>query len=255
MISAEQNSAIRYARRLVNESRHLVAFTGAGMSTASGIPDFRSKGTGLWEHDDPMAVASLTTFRTNPRRFWEWKRGLMRQIWQAQPNPAHLALAQLEAGGLLKALITQNIDGLHQRAGSRKVYELHGTIQTLTCPSCRRKFHADQFRQVIETSDEIPLCPDCQAVIKPDVVLFEEMLPQITWTEAERHCTRADVIIVAGSSLEVWPAATLPEIAVSNGAKLILVNLSPTFMDPRAEVLLTANVAEALPLLVEPPLV
>jgi NAD-dependent deacetylase len=250
MTTPELNNAIEQASRLVRDARHLVAFTGAGISTASGIPDFRSKGTGLWEHDDPMAVASLTTFRTNPKRFWDWKRGLMRQVWRAQPNPAHLALAQLEADGRLKALITQNIDGLHQRAGSRNVYELHGTIETLTCPACRQKFHAEQFREIIETTEELPRCPACQAVVKPDVVLFEEMLPQLTWQDAEKHCRRADVIIVAGSSLEVWPAATLPEIAVSNGARLILANLSPTFMDAHAEVLLNANVADVLPLLV-----
>ncbi len=250
MISAEQDLAIQHARRLVNDAQHLVAFTGAGMSTASGIPDFRSKGTGLWEHDDPMAVASLTTFRTNPKRFWDWKRGLIRQVWQAQPNPAHLALAQLEKNGRLKALITQNIDGLHQRAGSRNVYELHGTIETLTCPACRRAYSAVEFRELIETTNDMPRCLSCGEVVKPDVILFEEMLPQQTWRAAEKHCMRADVIIVAGSSLEVWPAATLPEIAVSNGAKLILINLSPTFIDPRAEVLLNANVAEALPLLV-----
>jgi NAD-dependent deacetylase len=251
MISGEQLSAVQHARQLVNEARHLVAFTGAGMSTASGIPDFRSKGTGLWEHDDPMAVASLTTFRTNPKRFWDWKRGLMRQVWQAQPNPAHLALAHLEKAGRLQALITQNIDGLHQRAGSKNVFELHGTIETLTCPACRQRYSASQFREIIENTEEMPRCPSCGQVLKPDVVLFEEMLPQQTWNAAEKHCARADVIIVAGSSLEVWPAATLPEIAVSNGAKLILVNLSPTLMDPHAEILLSANVAEILPLFLE----
>jgi NAD-dependent deacetylase len=251
MISGEQLSAVQHARQLVNEARHLVAFTGAGLSTASGIPDFRSKGTGLWEHDDPMAVASLTTFRTNPKRFWDWKRGLMRQVWQAQPNPAHLALAHLEKAGRLQALITQNIDGLHQRAGSKNVFELHGTIETLTCPACRQRYSASQFREIIENTEEMPRCPACGQVLKPDVVLFEEMLPQQTWNAAEKHCARADVIIVAGSSLEVWPAATLPEIAVSNGAKLILVNLSPTFMDPHAEILLSANVAEILPLFLE----
>jgi NAD-dependent deacetylase len=249
MISVEQPGAIQRARQLVAEANHLVAFTGAGMSTASGIPDFRSKGSGLWEHDDPMEVASLTTFRNNPRRFWDWKRGLMRQVWRAQPNPAHLALARLEKAGRLEAIITQNIDGLHQQAGSTHVYELHGTIQTLTCPGCGHSYPTEQFRALIETSEEMPRCPTCRLVLKPDVVLFEEQLPQITWEAAERHCTQADVILVAGSSLEVWPAATLPEMAVSNGAQLILVNYSPTFLDPRAEVLLRANVAEILPLL------
>lgn len=249
MIPAGDQDKINLARRFIHESRHLVAFTGAGISTPSGIPDFRSKGTGLWERYDPMEVASLTTFRTAPSRFWDWKRNLMRQIWQAQPNPAHQALAQLEARGSLAAVITQNIDGLHQRAGSHTVLELHGTVETMTCPACRKQVPSSLYRKLIEESDEMPRCKSCGAIMKPDVVLFEENLPPKVWRAAEDHCVRADVILVAGSSLEVWPAATLPELAVSNGARLIIANLSPTFLDSRAEVLLPFDVAEALPLI------
>ena len=251
MIAAGEQTKIDQARRLIQESRHLVAFTGAGLSTPSGIPDFRSKGTGLWERFDPMEVASLTTFRTAPTRFWDWKRPLMRQIWQAQPNPAHMALAQLEAQSRLSAVITQNIDGLHQRAGSRAVFELHGTVETMTCPACRKQVSSSLYRQLIEESDEIPRCEACGRIMKPDVVLFEENLPTRVWQAAEEHCTRADVILVAGSSLEVWPAATLPEMAVSHGARLIIANLSPTFLDSQALVLLPFDVAEALPLILK----
>jgi NAD-dependent deacetylase len=249
MIPAGELAKIELARKLIREARHLVAFTGAGISTPSGIPDFRSKGSGLWERFDPMEVASLTTFRTAPTRFWDWKRPLMRQIWQAQPNPAHFALAQLEAQCRLSAVITQNIDGLHQRAGSRAVFELHGTVDTMTCPACRIQTPSSHYRKLIEESDEIPRCDTCGGIMKPDVVLFEENLPPRTWHAAEEHCGRADVILVAGSSLEVWPAATLPEMAVSNGARLIIANLSPTFLDSQAQVLLPFDVAEALPLI------
>ena len=249
MIPAGEQAKIDLARKLIREAHHLVAFTGAGISTPSGIPDFRSKGTGLWERFDPMEVASLTTFRTAPTRFWNWKRPLMRQIWQAQPNPAHLALAQLEAQSKLSAVITQNIDGLHQRAGSREVFELHGTVETMTCPVCRIHTPSSHYRKLIEESEEIPRCETCGAIMKPDVVLFEENLPPRTWRAAEEHCERADVILVAGSSLEVWPAATLPEMAVSNGARLIIINLSRTFLDSQAQVLLPFDVAEALPLI------
>jgi len=247
MISLEIQQRIDYAREIIRQARHLVAFTGAGISTPSGIPDFRSKGSGLWEQYDPMEVASLTTFRNHPERFWEWKRPLMLKIWDAQPNPAHQALARLEANGRVRAVITQNIDGLHQRAGSQNVLELHGSIESMSCPGCARKYPSLQFRPLLEQGRDFPRCPVCQRILKPEVVLFEEMLPRGTWQAAEEHCARADVILVAGSSLEVWPAAQLPEMAVSHGASLILVNLSPTYLDTRAEVLLPLDVSEAIP--------
>lgn len=251
MISLEIQQRIDYAREMIRQAQHLVVFTGAGISTPSGIPDFRSKGSGLWEQYDPMEVASLTTFRNHPERFWEWKRPLMLKIWDAQPNPAHQALARLEKTGKVRAVITQNIDGLHQRAGSQNVLELHGSIETMSCPRCARRYPSLQFRPILEQGQGIPHCPVCQQVLKPDVVLFEEMLPRGTWHAAEEHCAQADVILVAGSSLEVWPAAQLPEMALSHGAKLILVNLSPTYLDTRAEALIPLDVSEAIPQLTQ----
>lgn len=248
MIPTDLQQKIDHARNLIQHATALVAFTGAGISTPSGIPDFRSKGSGLWEQYDPMEVASLTTFRHHPERFWEWKRPLMCQIWKSSPNPAHRALAQLESNGQLKAIITQNIDGLHQRAGSRKVFELHGTIESMTCTACQKQYASQNFRSQLEDG-LIPHCPTCAAILKPDVVLFEEMLPQQVWRAAERYCLRADVMLVVGSSLEVWPAANLPEMAASNGANVIVVNLSSTFLDARAEVVLPMDVAVALPML------
>ncbi len=256
-------AAIEAAAGLLRSARHAVAFTGAGISTPSGIPDFRSRGTGLWERDDPMEVASLAVFRSRPERFYGWLRPLLRGAWAAEPNPAHLALAQMEAAGILKAVITQNIDDLHQRAGSKSIYEVHGSLRTVTCPRCHETYPSEQFRAVLESSgettkgvqsttglpgrDPIPHCPRCHQVLKPDITLFGEMLPAETWQGAEEQCFLADVILVAGSSLEVWPAASLPALAVENGARLIINNLTPTSLDRHADVLLPANVAEVLP--------
>ncbi len=240
-------AAIEAAAGLLRSARHAVAFTGAGISTPSGIPDFRSHGTGLWERDDPMEVASLAVFRSRPERFYGWLRPLLRGAWAAEPNPAHLALAQLEAAGILKAVITQNIDDLHRRAGSKNIYEVHGSLRTVTCPRCHETYLSEQFRAVLQGLEPIPHCPRCHQVLKPDITLFGEMLPAETWRGAEEHCFLADVILVAGSSLEVWPAASLPELAVENGAHLIINNLTPTHLDRHADVLLPANVAEVLP--------
>jgi NAD-dependent deacetylase len=251
MISAGLQKSIDRARGILSQARHGVAFTGAGISTPSGIPDFRSKGTGMWEKYNPMETASLTVFRNDPKRYWDWKRPLMLGAWDAQPNPAHYALARLESIGLLKAVITQNIDGLHQRAGSKTVLEVHGTIDTMTCPTCQRQYPSLQFRLALEQPVGFPLCPQDNTILKPDVVLFEESLPMKTWKLAEEHSDAADVMIVVGSSLEVYPAAYLPGVAAGHGAKIIVANLSPTYIDDDAAVLLPADVAEILPALVE----
>lgn len=243
---------LQQAAGLLRQARHAVAFTGAGISTPSGIPDFRSTGTGLWEKHNPMEVASLSVFRTHPERFYNWLRPLLQGIWSAQPNPAHRALAHLEAAGLLKALITQNIDDLHQRAGSRQVLEVHGSLRTMTCPRCGKEHPARQFQAALsgeDGSDRLPRCPGCSAVMKPDITLFEEMLPVTTWQAAERHCQQADLMLVAGSSLEVWPANSLPQLAVESGAALVIINFSATPLDRYAEVLLRGDVAEILPAL------
>jgi NAD-dependent deacetylase len=247
-------SSLEQARKIIRQARHLVAFTGAGISTPSGIPDFRSKGSGMWERYDPIETASLTTFRTNPQRFWDWKRPLMLRMWDAQPNPAHQALAQAEQEGILKAVVTQNIDALHQRAGSKNVFELHGTIDTIHCPRCRTGWKSIEFRPILEQEGAMPRCPTDQAVLKPDVVLFEEALPQVAWREAERHSRLADVMLVVGSSLGVYPAAYLPEFALQGGARLILVNLSPTHLDSEATVCLPFDVATTLPAILKAPI-
>lgn len=259
--ASQEDAALQTAAGLLRAARHAVVFTGAGISTPSGIPDFRSQGTGLWQRDNPMEVASLAVFQSRPERFYGWLHPLLESIWAAEPNPAHHALAQLEAAGIIQAVITQNIDNLHQRGGSKNVFEVHGSLRTVTCPHCRQTFPSEQFRGQVGVTGEptreppgqtpvrvqIPRCPQCSQVLKPDITLFGEMLPYETWLKSEAHCKQADVILVAGSSLEVWPAASLPELAVENGAHLIINNLSPTPLDGRADVLLPGNVAEILP--------
>ncbi len=247
MSAQSLHAAVQKAAEILSSARHAVVFTGAGISTPSGIPDFRSQKTGLWERFDPMEVASISAFRLQPERFYGWLRPLLADIWKAEPNPAHLALAQLEAAGILKAIITQNIDALHQRAGSKTVLEVHGSLETMTCPRCAQTLPSIQFQPHLQSAEAMPRCPACQRVLKPDITLFGEMLPAKTWMQAEEHCRRADAILVVGSSLEVFPAAALPEIAVENGAALIINNLSPTHLDPSADVLIPRNVAEAIP--------
>jgi NAD-dependent deacetylase len=259
--SAQADAALQTAAGLLRSARHAVVFSGAGISTPSGVPDFRSKGTGLWEQYDPMEVASLAVFQSRPDKFYDWLRPLLQTIWKAQPNPAHIALAQMEAAGFIKAVVTQNIDDLHQRAGSKNIYELHGSLLTISCPRCRKIFPSEQFRAQVEGAGRqgnsiqepqsrgngLPRCPHCQRVLKPDIVLFGEMLPTETWRAAEDHCKRADVMLVVGSSLEVWPAASLPELAQEYGAHLIIINYTPTHLDGSADALLPYNVAEVLP--------
>ncbi len=245
-------AAIEAAAGLLRSARHAVAFTGAGISTPSGIPDFRSQNTGLWERFDPLEVASIEVFRSRPEKFYGWIRPLLQGIWAAQPNPAHIALAQLEAAGKIQAVITQNIDDLHQRAGTRNIYEVHGSLRSMTCSRCGMTYPSDQFQAQLKGEegdhrDGMPHCPNCGRILKPDITLYGEMLPFDIWSEAEEHCRRADLMIVAGSSLEVWPAASLPQLAVENGARLIINNLSPTYLDPQADVLLPLDVASALP--------
>ena len=247
MNAAELEAAIQKAADLLRKSHHAVAFTGAGVSTPSGIPDFRSARSGLWMKNDPMKVASLTSFRYTPQVFFDWLRPLATQIVNAEPNPAHLALAKMEKAGILKALITQNIDGLHQRAGSHNVFEVHGSMNTLSCPKCHAVVASTPYLAPFVKDGTLPVCPDCGSLLKPDIVLFEEMLPMKTWRAAEQYSERADVYLIAGSSLEVMPAAGLPYYAVEHKAAVIINNYTPTYLNEQAEVVITINVAEALP--------
>ncbi|MDR3572666.1 MAG: NAD-dependent deacylase [Anaerolineaceae bacterium] len=247
MKETEQAELIRKASQLLSNSNYTVVLTGAGISTSSGIPDFRSQGTGLWQKNDPLEVASLTAFRYTPEKFFNWLRPLAKDIWQAKPNPAHIALAELEKAGWIKAIITQNIDGLHQAAGAENVVEVHGSATTLTCLSCRKSFPVSDFVQAFIIEGDMPHCPSCSKLLKPDIILFEEMLPMNAWSQAQYHCENADLILVIGSSLEVTPANSLPIYALENGAHLIINNYSSTYLDGQADVLLPVDIIEAIP--------
>ena len=242
---------IEKAANLILSSNYAVALTGAGISTPSGIPDFRSTNHGLWHKYNPMDVASLSIFRLKPERFFEWFRPLAKLIFFAEPNPAHLALSELENLGYLKAIITQNIDGLHQKAGSSSVLEVHGTLNTLTCINCYTQFEVKEFIQPYINEGKIPHCQHCGGILKPDAILFEEQLPQRTWLQVEKEINKCDLLIVLGSSLEVLPVARLPYQAVSKDAKLVIINNQETYMDIRADVVLHQDVAEALPKIME----
>ncbi len=245
--SPATTNALEDAAGLFRRARRIVVLTGAGISTPSGIPDFRSEGTGLWSRDEPLEAASLTTFRTSPEKFFQWFRPLASQIFNAQPNAAHLALADLERHGTMVSIATQNIDGLHQKAGSNKVFELHGTIRTLSCTQCFKRYESPPFLQAYIENGTIPLCANCNGILKPDVILFGEQLPQSAWFEAQRETRQADLMLVAGSSLEVLPVAGLPMQAVDRGAHLIVINNTPTYINIRADVVLMEDVAATLP--------
>lgn len=247
MSSPINNEAIQQASQIIYNSQYAIALTGAGISTPSGIPDFRSQGTGLWTKNNPFRVASLTAFKQRPEVFYNWLRPLAESMWQAQPNPAHIALAELEKAGYIKAVITQNIDLLHQKAGSRNIIEVHGSMNSLSCLRCQTKYPLNDFIIPFLQDKRMPYCPSCGNLLKPDIVLIEEFLPTNTWMQAQFHCQEADVMIVIGSSLEMYPAASLPNYAVENGAHLIINTLSSTPMDNQADILLPYNVEETIP--------
>ena len=242
---------IEHAADLLQASRYAVALTGAGISTPSGIPDFRSSDNGLWRKYNPMEVASLSAFRTRPEKFFDWFRPLTNLIIEAQPNPAHQALAHLEKIGILKSIITQNIDGLHQKAGSQSIYEIHGSLNTLTCVECYRQFRASEYVKPYVEDGIVPHCRECGGLLKPDVILFEEQLPRQVWLAAEEEIRKSDLMIVVGSSLEVNPVAQLPYKVVARGGKLLIVNQQTTYMNDRADLVFSADAAEVLPKIVE----
>ena len=239
--------SIGRAAELILGAKYAVAFTGAGISTPSGIPDFRSPESGLWTKDDPMVVASIHTFRTEPAVFYEWIRPTARLFAEAEPNAAHLALAELEETGLLKAVITQNIDNLHQRAGSKRVLELHGHLREAVCMRCRRIIPAKGLVQRYMVEGKVPYCQDCGGALKPMAVFMGEPLPMDVFLDAQLESELCDLMLVVGSSLTVVPAANLPLAACRQGAALIIVDYRETRADAVADVVIRGDVAEVLP--------
>ena len=217
-----------------------VVLTGAGVSTESGIPDFRSP-TGIWASVDPLEVASIDAFRRDPERVWAFYRTRIQMLLEAEPNAAHLAVAELEQRGLVRAVVTQNIDMLHTRAGSADVVEVHGSIRTAVCPACGNIEELDQVLAQLELVPA-PLCGECGAILKPGVTLFGELLPQNAFERATELARDAGLVLVVGSSLEVWPVAGLPLEA----AALAIVNRGRTALDERAVLKLDAGAGEVL---------
>lgn len=247
----ELNQQIEQALELLKNANNVVAMTGAGISTISGIPDFRSPNSGLWDKVDPLEVASIHAFRQNPKTFYTWIHPLAHLFLDAKPNAAHYALTKLESSGKLKSVVTQNIDDLHTKAGSQTVYELHGHLRDMTCIQC---YHIQQstdiFSKFIE-DQQVPTCPKCGGVLKPNVILFGEQLPMQEFVVAQMAIEEADLMLVVGSSLEVAPAADLPLVALDNGAKMVIINYQPTYLDSKADVVINNEIATILPQIVD----
>lgn len=247
----DTDQAIQRLAQWLANSRGAVAFTGAGISTPSGIPDFRSAESGLWKNCDPMEVASIYGFRRNPRAFYDWVHPLTSTTFTAQPNAAHHALVELEQRGILQGIITQNIDMLHTRAGNQTVYELHGHMREATCINCFEVYDGIPILEQFIRDHAIPRCPACDGVLKPNVILFGEQLPIRILQDAQKAARTCDVMVVVGSSLEVAPASEIPIIAKRCGAKVAIINLSPTDMDHHADVVIHGDAAEILPSIVQ----
>jgi NAD-dependent deacetylase len=230
---------------LLKESACTVALTGAGISVPSGIPDFRSPGTGLWEQVDPMKVAHIDAFHRDTAGFWEYYRPRFQMLGHKRPNPAHEALAELERRGLLEGVVTQNIDRLHRAAGSEAVVEVHGSIATSSCTTCGASYDIDAVEALFD-EDGIATCSGCMGKVKPDVVLFGELLPAAAMAEAEALCARAELLLCIGSSLEVYPVAGLPELTLEGGGKVAVITRSGTPYDDVAAVRLDGDVVDEL---------
>jgi NAD-dependent deacetylase len=224
----------------------VVALTGAGISVPSGIPDFRSAGTGLWENVDPMEVAHIDVFRRDPERFWHFYGDRFTTLRDKRPNGAHHALVELERRGHLDAVITQNIDGLHEAAGTQDLIEVHGSISHASCLVCERRYELEETRErLADDPVGVPRC-DCGHPLKPDVVLFGEFLPMDAMNRAEDLSERADLLLCVGSSLEVYPVAGLPSVCLRAGGELAIITKGETKYDGDAAVRLWGDVVAEL---------
>jgi NAD-dependent deacetylase len=237
--------AVRLAE-LLGGSQRAVALTGAGVSVPSGIPDFRTPGTGLWEKVDPMEVAHIDAFRRDPDRFWQFYGERFATLRDKRPNRAHEVLAELEERGLVRGVITQNIDRLHRRAGSSNVIEVHGSIEWSVCPECGGRVGIDTVVERLESTPGAPECEACVHPLKPDVVLFGELLPEHAMAQAYALAGEADLLLAVGSSLEVYPVASLPGVTLEAGGKLALVTQGRTPYDRDAAVRLSGDVVDEL---------
>lgn len=242
-----QVAPARQARlaELIRQSGCTVALTGAGVSVPSGIPDFRSPETGLWSKVDPMEVAHIDVFERDPARFWSYYRPRFQSLGDKAPNRAHEALAELERRGLLEGVITQNIDRLHRAAGSENVIEVHGSIETSSCRRCAHSFGLEEVEGLFD-GNGVAICSVCAGPVKPDVVLFGELLSESTMARASELAERAELMICVGSSLAVYPVAGLPQLTLERGGRLAIVTQGRTPFDAEAELKLEGEVDEEL---------
>jgi NAD-dependent deacetylase len=230
---------------LVRDRGPAVVLTGAGISTESGIPDFRSP-TGVWAQYDPEEYATLQAFQADPVKVWSFYSLRYRALTEAQPNAGHEALAELERRGHVRAVVTQNIDTLHQRAGSRDVVEVHGSIRTCSCPSCGQRYSLREVLDLLERDGMAPRCEDDGSVLKPDVVFFGELLPQVAIDRAYELARTTGLMLVVGSQLEVWPVSQLPTETMASGGEVAIVNRGRTSFDARAAVKVDGSAGETL---------
>jgi NAD-dependent deacetylase len=244
--AADPTNAATRTANLIGEADSVVALTGAGISVPSGIPDFRSPGTGLWANVNPMEVAHIDAFHRDPARFWSFYGQRFQTLEDKRPNRAHAALVELERAGLLDAVITQNIDRLHARAGTNQLVEVHGTIAHSSCLVCRSRYELRNVRRLIRSApDGVPRC-ECGEPLKPDVVLFGEYLPADAIARAEALAAGADLLLCIGSSLEVYPVASLPETTLANGGRIAILTKGSTPFDHLAAVRAGGDVVEEL---------
>jgi NAD-dependent deacetylase len=230
---------------LITRSKSTVALTGAGISVPSGIPDFRSPGTGIWENVDPFEVATIDAFHRNTKRFWDFYRPRFELLGDKRPNPAHEALAELERRGQLDAVVTQNVDRLHRKAGTRRLVEVHGSIATSSCTSCGASWTLEEVGSLFE-EDGVATCTGCMGKVKPDVVLFGELLPEAAMDEARELAANAELMLCVGSSLEVYPVAGLPELTLAAGGSVAIVTQGATPYDGEAAVRMHGDVVDEL---------
>ena len=251
LLGLEEQKKIQRAAKLLFESKNAIALTGAGISTESGIPDFRGD-SGIWKKYRADIYGDFQTFMKDPSKFWEMAQSIAPTLFNAKPNPGHIALAELENIDLLKAIITQNVDELHQKAGAIMVYEVHGNINRFNCFGCKASYNKEQLLQKLKKKKKNPPnCDFCGSPLKPSVVLFGEGLPNFEIFQSRALSKKADIMLIAGSSLTVIPVCDLPLYTLSEGGKLIIVNDEPTDLDERAEIVIHEKTGIVLPLIVE----
>ena len=245
---------IDIAAGMILESRRIVVFTGAGVSTESGVADFRSPG-GIWDRFDPneLTYQKFLSSEESRERYWEFSKSLWPEIVGAEPNRGHYAIAELYRLGKLDCVITQNIDSLHQKSGvpEERVIELHGTMRWVVCLECGRRYPREQIQSRVESGEKVPRCDDCGGIMKSATIAFGQPMPERETREAETRSAACDLFLVAGSSLVIYPAAQMPLIAKGNGAKLIIVNLTPTPHDRYADIVINERTGQVLSQIVE----